>query len=156
MNDKIIIFIGFITLIVAFVTEIYARKTYWVSKSPRIDLELSGNVLFIIRNVGTGIAINIIETTGLFRDVPDRLWNFSGPVDYIRTSNTGTAKPINFKDEKRLEPSESAITRFEYENDSGDKFYSEIKIERRTPPQQNYFKNPQLMKWGKIKIKLWK
>src|SRR3989344_4355719 len=95
-------------------------------------------------------AKNIKETTEMFRDVPTEIWNFNGPIDYIRVKSPGTARMINFHDEKRIQPSISTVVRFEYENSDGNKFYSEIKVERGSPTQQVYFLTPALVNSGKI------
>lgn len=54
--DYIIIAIGFTTLIVALITEIYARKTYQNQKNPKIVLEAPFNNSLHIRNVGIDVA----------------------------------------------------------------------------------------------------
>ena len=86
----------------------------------------------------------------MFRDVPTEIWNFNGPIDYIRVKSPGTARMINFHDEKRIQPSTSTVVKFEYENSDGDKFYSEIKVDRGSPTQQVYFLTPALVNSGKI------
>jgi hypothetical protein len=151
MDTIINIILSSITILIALVAVYYAKRADENFKKPRIDLELSpDHVLFMIRNVGTDIAVNIRETNGLLRDVPDKLWNFSGPIDYIRTKNFGISRPMNFHDDKRPQPLTSTQVHFEYENTDGDKFYSDINIERGNPTQQIYFTASRLIKWGSI------
>jgi len=142
--------IGFVSAIAAVVAACYAYRTYISSKSPKLVMETPDNAGLFLRNVGTDTAQNIKETTGMFRDVPAEIWNFNGPIDYIRVKSPGTAKMINFHDTKRIEPSTSTVVRFEYENSDGYKFYSEIEVERGSPTQQVYFITPILVNSGKI------
>lgn len=113
-------------------------------------IETPDNTSLFLRNVGTNTAKNIKETTKLFRDVPTEIWNFNGPIDYIRINSPGTARIINFYDSRRIKPSTSAVVRFEYENSNGDKFFSEIRVGRGSPPQQVYFVALVLINSGKI------
>ncbi len=152
MDIIITIILGSISILISLVAVYYAKRADENFKNPRIDLELSpDHVLFMIRNVGTDIAVNIKETGGLLIDIPDKLWNFSGPIDYMRTKNFGISRPMNFLDDKRPQASTSTMIRFEYENTDGDKFFSDIKIERENPTQQIYFTSSQLVKWGKCR-----
>ncbi len=144
------ILIGIITLIVALVAEIYSRKSYDSQKSPKLVIEAPYNNLLILRNVGTDIAKNIKASTDIFRDAPVELWNFSGPIDYMRTNSQSIFKQIDFYDEKLIQPSTSVTVIFKYENSDGNRFYSEIKIERGSPTQQVYFLTPILVNSGKI------
>jgi len=129
---------------------IYSYKTYWASKSPKIVIETLFNNSLEIRNIGTDIAKNIQEKGGLLGGVPGELWNFAGPIDYIKVKNPGISKGVNFKSSKILQPSEFAVIHFEYENINGSRFYSEIKVERTQNPSQIYFNEPRLIKWGRI------
>lgn len=142
--------IGIISAIAAVVAACYAYKAYLSSKTPKLVMETPDNAGLFLRNVGTDSAKNIKETTEMFRDVPTEIWNFNGPIDYIRVKSPGTAKMINFHDSKRIEPSTSTVVRFEYENSDGDQFYSEIKVERGNPTQQVYFLTPTIVNCGKI------
>ena len=142
--------IGVVSAIAAVVAACYSYRAYISSKSPKLVMETPDNAGLFLRNVGTDTAQNIKETTGMFRDVPVEIWNFNGPVDYIKVKNPGIARMINFHDTKRIEPSTSTVVRFEYENSDGDKFYSEIKVERGAPTQQVYFITPVLVNSGKI------
>lgn len=142
--------IGVISAIAAVVAGCYAYKAYLSNKTPKLVMETPDNAGLFLRNVGTDSAKNIKETTRMFRDVPTEIWNFNGPIDYIRVKSPGTARMINLHDEKRIQPSTSTIVRFEYENSDGNKFFSEIKIERGSPPQQVYFLTPSLIDSGKI------
>ena len=142
--------IGIVSTVAAIVAACYAYKAYLASKSPKLVMETPDNAGLFLRNVGTDTAKNIVETMGMFRDVPTEIWDFNGPIDYIRVKSPGTAKMINFCDTKRIEPSTSTVVRFEYENSDGDKFYSEIKVERGSPTQQVYFITPALVNSGKI------
>lgn len=142
--------IGVVSAIAAVFAACYAYKAYLSNKTPKLVMETPDNAGLFLRNVGTDTAKNIVETTGMFRDVPTEMWNFNGPIDYIRVKSPGTAKMINFHDTKRIGPSTSTVMCFEYENSDGDKFYSEIKIERGSPIQQVYFLTPSLVNSGKI------
>lgn len=141
--------LGIVSAIAAVVAAWYAYKAYLSSKTPKLVMETPDNAGLFLRNVGTDTAKNIKEATEMFRDVPSEIWNFNGPIDYIRVKSPGTARMINFHDQKMIKPSTSTLVRFEYENTDGDKFYSEIKIERGNPVQQIYFTGPRLIKWGK-------
>lgn len=142
--------IGVISAIAAVAAARYAYKACLSSKTPKLVMETPDNASLFLRNVGTDTAKNIKEITKIFRDVPTEIWNFNGPIDYIRIKNPSTARMINFHDSKRIEPSTSIVVRFEYENSDGDKFYSEIKIERGSTTQQIYFLTPVLVNSGKI------
>lgn len=142
--------IGIISAIAAVAAACYAYKAYLSSKTPKLVMETPDNAGLFLRNVGTDSAKNIKESTGMFRDVPAEIWNFNGPIDYIRVKSPGTARMINFHDEKRIQPATFTIVRFEYENSDGEKFYSEIKIDRGSPTQQVYFLTPTLVNSGKI------
>ncbi len=139
-----------VSVIVAVVAACYAYKAYLSSKTPKLVMETPDNAGLFLRNVGTDTAKNIKEATGMFRDVPTEIWNFNGPIDYMRVKSPGTARMINFHDEKRIGPSTSTVVRFEYENSDKDKFYSEIKVERGSPTQRVYFLTPTLVNSGKI------
>lgn len=141
--------IGVVSAIAAIVAACYAYKAYVSSKTPKLVMETPDNAGLFLRNVGTDSAKNIKETTEMFRDVPIEIWNFNGPIDYIRVNSPGTARMINFHDQKRIGPSTSTVVRFEYENSDGDKFFSEIKIERGPATQQLWFATPVLVKCGK-------
>ena len=141
--------IGVVSTIAAVIAAYYAHKAYFASKSPKLVMETPDNAGLFLRNVGTDTAKNITETTNMFRDIPAELWNFNGPIDYIRVKSPGTAKMIDFHDEKRITPSSSTTVRIEYENSDGDKFFSEIKIERGPATQQLYFYGPALVRWGR-------
>ena len=141
--------IGVVSAIAAVTAACYAYKAYLSSKTPKLVMETPDNAGLFLRNVGTDSAKNIKETTKMFRDVPTEIWNFSGPIDYIRVNSPGTTKMISFHDEKRIELSTFTVVRFEYENSDGGKFYSEIKVERGSPAQQIYFLTPVLINSGK-------
>jgi len=142
--------IGVISAIAAVVAACYAYRAYISSKSPKLVMETPDNAGLFLRNVGTDTAKNIKETTGMFRDVPAEIWNFNGPIDYIRVKSPGTARTINFLDSKIIKLSTFTVVRFEYENSDGDKFFSEIKVERGSPKNQIYFIAPVLVNSGKI------
>src|SRR3989338_345505 len=142
--------IGVVSAVAAVFAACYAHKAYLLKKTPKLVMETPDNAGLFLRNVGTDSAKNIKETSGMFRDVPAEIWNFNGPIDYIRVKSPGTARMINFHDAKRIEPSTSTVVRFEYENSDGNKFYSEIKVERGSPTQQVYFITPVLVNSGKI------
>lgn len=142
--------IGIVSAIAAITAACYAYKAYLSSKTPKLVMETPDNAGLFLRNVGTDSAKNIKETTEMFRDVPTEIWNFNGPIDYIRVKSPGTARMINFHDQKRIQPSTSTVVRFEYENSDGERFYSEIKVERGSPIQQVYFLTPALVNSGKI------
>ena len=82
----------------------------------------------------------------MFRDVPTELWNFNGPIDYMRVNSQSIFKQIDFYDGKLIQPSSSVIVDFEYENSDGRKFYSKIKIERGAAAQQLWFNTPVILK----------
>lgn len=147
---KFEIVIGIISALAAIAAAFYSYKAYLAGKSPKLVMETPDNAGLFLRNVGTDVAKNIKETTNMFRDTPTELWNFNGPIDYIRVKSPGTSKMINFYDEKRIQPSAFTVVRFEYENSDADKFYSEIKVERGNPTQQVYFSTPTLVGWGKL------
>lgn len=86
----------------------------------------------------------------MFRDVPSELWNFNGPIDYMKVKSPSISKMINFYDKKLIQPSNTIVARFEYENLDRNKFYSEIKIERGPQTQQIYLYTPDLIDWGKM------
>ena len=142
--------IGAISAIAAIIAACYSYRTYLSSKTPKLVMETPDNAGLFLRNVGTDSAKNIKETTEMFRDIPTEIWNFNGPIDYIRVKSPGTARMINFYDTKRIESSTSTVVRFEYENSDGNKFYSEVKVERGSPTQQVYFLTPVLVNSGKI------
>lgn len=142
--------IGIISAVAAVVAACYAYKAYLSSKTPKLVMETPDNAGLFLRNVGTDTAKNIKETTEMFRDVPAEIWNFNGPIDYIRVKSPGTARMINFYDAKRIKPSTSTVVRFEYENSDGNNFFSEIKVERGSPIQQVYFLTPVLVNSGTI------
>lgn len=142
--------IGVVSAVAAVIAACYAYKTYLSSKTPKLVMETPDNAGLFLRNVGSDSAKNIKETTKMFRDVPTEIWNFNGPIDYIRVKSPGTARMINFYDEKRIQPTTSTVVHFEYENSDGDKFYSEIKVERGSPTQQVYFLTPALVNSGKV------
>jgi len=142
--------IGVVSAIAAVFAACYAYKAYLSSKTPKLVMETPDNAGLFLRNVGTDTAKNIIETTKMFRDVPTEIWNFNGPIDYIRLKSPSTAKMINFHDVKMIKPSTSTVVRFEYTNYDGNKFYSEIKVERGSPTQQVYFITTALVNSGKI------
>jgi len=144
------IIIASISAFFAVFSSIYAYKTYWSNKSPKIVIETPFNNSLEIRNIGTDIAKNIQEKSELLREVPNELWNFAGPIDYIRVKSPGISKAISFEDNKMPEPSASVIIHFEYKNTDGDGFYSAIKIERARTQSQIYFNAPYLIKWGRI------
>ncbi len=144
------IIIASISAFFAVFAAIYAYKTYWSSKSPKIVIETPFNNSLEIRNIGTDIAKNIQEKGELLKDVPSELWNFAGPIDYIRVKSPGISKAVSFKDNKMPQPSTFAIIRFEYENINGNNFYSEIRVERTQCFPQIYFSAPRLIKWGRI------
>ncbi|OGC47098.1 MAG: hypothetical protein A3A94_03575 [Candidatus Portnoybacteria bacterium RIFCSPLOWO2_01_FULL_43_11] len=146
----ITIIIASISALSAFFAAIFAYRTYWVLKSPKVVIETPFNNSLGIRNIGTDIAKNIQEKDGLLKDVPSELWNFVGPIDYLRVKSPGISKIISFKDDKMLQPSRSVIIHFEYENTNGNRFYSKIKVERAQNLSLIYFNTPQLIKWGKI------
>ncbi len=148
--DYVNLAIGIISAIAAIAAACYAYKAYLSSKTPKLVMETPDNAGLFLRNVGTDAAKNIKETTGMFRDVPSEVWNFNGPIDYIRVKSPGVAQMINFHDSKRIDPSTSVVVRFEYENTDGNKFFSEIKVERGTPTQQVYFTVPRLLDSGKV------
>lgn len=149
--DLILIITGVATLFVALITEFYSRKTYDNQKSPKIVIEAPFNDSLHVRNIGNDTAKNIKEITNMFRDIPFELWNFNGPIDYIRIKSPNISKMINFHDQKLIQPSNSVVVRFEYENSDGNKFYSEIRVERGSQTQQIYFYAPNLVKWDKVK-----
>ena len=142
--------IGAVSAIAAVFAACYAYKAYLSNKTPKLVMETPDNAGLFLRNVGTDTAKNIVEITGMFRDVPVEIWNFNGPIDYVRVNSPGTARMINFHDTNRIQPSTLTVVRFEYENSDGNKFYSEIKIERGSPTQQVYFITPILVNSGKI------
>ncbi len=143
------IIIGITSTIAAIIAACYAYKAYLAGKSPKLVMETPDNAGLFLRNIGTDSAKNIREVTNMFRDVSTELWNFNGPIDYIRVKSPGTTKMINFYDGKRIEVSSSTIVLFEYENSDGDKFYSEIEIARGPATQQLYFNTPILKAWGR-------
>src|SRR3989338_7496861 len=142
--------IGAVSAIAAVFAACYAYKAYLSNKTPKLVMETPDNAGLFLRNVGTDTAKNIVEITGMFRDVPVEIWNFNGPREYARAQSPGTARMINFHDTKRIQPSTLTVVRFEYENSDGNKFCSEIKIERGSPTQQVYFITPILVNSGKI------
>ncbi len=139
-----------ISAISATVGAFYAYKTFWAAKSPKIVIEIFFNNSLEVRNIGTDMAKNIKEKRGLLRDTPEQLWNFAGPLDYIREKNPGIWETANFKDDKMPKPSTSVIICFEYANTDGKIFYSEIKVDRAQSPSQIYFSASNLIKWGRI------
>ena len=144
MNEVIIIVIGIVTLIVAFVTEIYARKTYQDLKSPKIVVEYHfPNML--IRNVASDIAKNITEKNGKLNTVPVELWNFCGPIDNLSLGVGNTSSIVSFS--VPPEPKEIIVLHFDYTNTDGSKFFSEIEIERTDKKDYVSYKQPRLMKW---------
>ncbi len=150
MTATIMDVIIIISAISATVGAVYSYKTFWVAKSPKIVIETPFNNSLEIRNIGTDIAKNIQEKSDLLKDLPDELWNFAGPIDYLRVKSPGISKAISFKENKVIQPSTFAIIRFEYENTNGNKFYSEIRVERTQNPSQLYFIAPRLIQWGRI------
>ncbi|MFA6315153.1 MAG: hypothetical protein WC648_02180 [Candidatus Paceibacterota bacterium] len=152
MDVLITIILTSISIFIGIVAVYYAKRSDENFRSPKIDLELSpGHESFYIRNVGTDIALGLKENTNYFRDIPDRLWNFTGPIDYMRTKNYSVSKFITFHDSKMPAPSSSVLVNFEYQNTDGIKFYSHIEVKRGTPTQQLYFTDSRLLKWGKLK-----
>lgn len=147
MIMNIVIIISAVSAVIA---AIYAYKNYWTSKSPKIVIEIPFNNSLEIRNVGTDIAKNIKEKSNLLRDVPTELWNFTGPIDYIRIKSPGISKTANFQNNKIPKPSTSTLIRFEYENTDGDKFCSEIVIDRNQSDSQIYFNIFQPIKWRRM------
>jgi len=147
-NDVATIIIASISALAAISALIYGIKNYLAMVSPRIVIESPFNSSLEIRNIGTGLAINIKETSGLLNGVPEELWNSTGPLDYQRVKNPPTiAKAVNFRGDKKPEPSASVIIRLEYENTNGNKFYSEIKVTRGYQTDQAYFSTPNLIRW---------
>lgn len=144
------IIIGIISTVAAIIAACYAYKAYLAGKSPKLVIETPFNSSLQIRNIGTEIAKNIKETTGMFRDVPIELWNFNGPIDYLRVKSPGIFRQIDFNDSKLIKPQEAVVVRFEYENSDGDKFFSEIRVECGVFIQQLYFKTTALVNSGKI------
>lgn len=147
MSESALI-VGIISAIAAVIAAYYAYKAYLSSKAPKLVMETPDNTGLFLRNVGTDTAKNIKETTEMFRDVPTEIWNFSGPIDYIRVNSPGTARMINLHDSRRIEPSTATFVRLQYENSDGDKFFSEIRVERGPATQQLWFAAPVLVKWG--------
>ncbi len=149
-NIVITIILGSISIFTTIFAVYYSHKTYWTSRSPKIVIETLFNSSLEIRNIGTDIAKNLKEKSGLLKDLPAELWNFVGPIDYLRVKNSGISKTMNFQDGKIPQSSTSVLIRFEYENTDGDKFYSEIIIKRGKPTQQVWFDASQLKKWGRF------
>lgn len=147
---KFEIVVGIVSALAAISAAFYSYKAYLAGKSPKLVIETPDNAGLFLRNVGTDTAKNIKETTNMFRDVPTERWNFNGPIDYIRVKSPGISRMINFYDNKRPGPSSSTTVHFQYENSDGNKFYSDIRIDRGNPQQQVYFTDSQLIKWGKI------
>ncbi|MBI2409685.1 hypothetical protein HYV30_01425 [Candidatus Kaiserbacteria bacterium] len=141
--------IGVVSTGAAAVAAYYAYKAYITNNSPKLVVEAPFNSSLQLRNVGTDAAKNIKEPTGMFRDMPSEIWNFTGPIDYLRVKSPGISRQIDFHDEKRIKPSDSSIVRFEYENSDGTRFFSEIKVERGPATQQLWFATPVLVNWGK-------
>lgn len=136
--------IAAISTIAAVVAAYYAYKAYFANKIPKLVLEAPLNGSLQLRNIGTDVAKNITEPTNMFRDVPNELWNFNGPIDYLRVKSPGIHRQIDFHDKKLIQPSTSTVVRFEYENSDGNSFYSEIEVERGPATQQLWFNIPVL------------
>ena len=150
MDPAITIILGSISIIVSLAAVYYAKRADNNFRNPKIDLELSpDHVQFMLRNVGTDTAVDIVEINNICRDLPNTLWNYNGPIDYIRIK-THVAIPLYFQDGKVPKPSSVTQFRFEYKNSDGDRFYSSIEIERAATDQQIYFTKSKLIKWGKF------
>src|SRR3989344_5107683 len=116
MDIAITIILGSISIIVSLAAVYYAKRADDNFRNPKIDLELSpDHVQFMLRNVGTDTAVDIVETNNICRDLPNTLWNYNGPIDYIRIK-THVAIPLYFQDGKMPKPSSTTPLRFEYKN----------------------------------------
>ncbi|MEK7117021.1 MAG: hypothetical protein AAB837_02555 [Patescibacteria group bacterium] len=146
MDTIITIILGSISIFLTIFAVNYTYKTYWISKSPKIVIESEFPNIYI-RNVGTDMAKNITERNNSFNSLPNNLWNFTGPIDYIRSGNSGLVAVFGFHNQ--LKPKEIVILHFDYTNTDGDKFYSEIEIEQTDSTTRSY-KRPILLRWGKI------
>lgn len=150
MDITITIILGSISIFAAIVAAYYAREALWASKSPKVVLEAPFNSSLEMRNIGTDIAKNIKETTDLLKNIPKELWSHSGQFDYLRIKNPGLSKTVSFQEGKIPPASTKPFYRFEYENSEGDKFYSEILVDRGPDTQQIYIRSAELLKWGKM------
>ena len=139
----------FVGTLAALEAAYYAWKSYKSSRSPKVIIEAPYNASLNIRNVGTDTAKSLKELDNTFRSLPDELRNFDGPIDYMRIKTPGISEQLEFSSDKNLMPSSSKVVRFEYENSDGDKFYSEIKIERNGDTSPPWYRQPILVSSGK-------
>lgn len=142
------IILSTITIIIALVGVYYSREA--CKNKPKIIIESPYNDSLEIRNIGDDIARNIKEKSNLLKDIPGELFNYTGPIDYPRVKSPGISKTISFQDSKVPKPSTSTLIEFEYENTDGNRFYSQIMVNRNKSIQQIYFSASRLIKWGRL------
>ncbi len=117
--------IGSLGLVAAITAAYYAHEALVAGQEPRLTLSFS-LPYFVLRNIGTTTARNIVEKNGYFsRSIPE-LFNFSGPVTVGHGSNSVVATITLNASANSAHPEVIAV--FEYENLSGQKFQSRFTI----------------------------
>jgi hypothetical protein len=139
--------IGIPSLIAAVIAAVYSYKSFWSSKSPKLVIESSFPHLWI-RNIGSDLAKEISGTQDLLNYVPNQMWNFVGPIDYIHSGLDSIASVVTFRTVPQ--PGATVDLRLEYKNTDGDKFFSVIRIERTSEQSPQLYKRSTLLKWGKM------
>jgi hypothetical protein len=117
--------IGSLGLVAAITAAYYAHEALVAGQEPRLTLSFS-LPYFVLRNIGTTTARNIVEQNGYFpRSIPE-LFNFSGPVTVGHGSNSVVAATTLNASANLAHPEVIAV--FEYENLSRQKFQSRFTI----------------------------